>query len=84
MHILAYSGARYPNVPATLVIIDLSVSLASLTNPKSDTLARKSWSSSILEGFRSICPVMMKMKRKEKRMARTSVVMIAVMSKWKT
>lgn len=31
-----------------------------------------------------ICPVMMKMKRKEKRMARTSVVMIAVMSKWKT
>lgn len=38
----SYLGARYPNVPAIVVAINLSPSCASSTKPKSETFARKS------------------------------------------
>ena len=51
----AYSGARYPNVPASLVATDFSPSGASLTNPKSETFARKSSPKRMFEDLRSRC-----------------------------
>ncbi|KAK7843854.1 hypothetical protein CFP56_011867 [Quercus suber] len=50
----AYSGARYPKVPASLVSTENFPSGASRTSPKSDTLARISSPRRMFDGFRSL------------------------------
>lgn len=50
----AYSGARYPKVPAILVSMEPFPSGASRTSPKSETLALISSPRRMLEGFKSL------------------------------
>ncbi|WVZ06566.1 hypothetical protein V8G54_019912 [Vigna mungo] len=52
--VTAYSGAKYPKVPASLVTTDFSPSGASFTKPKSETFALKSSASKIFDGLRSL------------------------------
>ncbi|WVY95941.1 hypothetical protein V8G54_028092 [Vigna mungo] len=52
--VTAYSGAKYPNVPASLVTTDFLPSGASFTNPKSETFALKSSPSKIFDDLRSL------------------------------
>lgn len=52
--VLWYSGAQYPYVPITLEeTCELFPIGPSLANPKSDSLALKSWSSKMFEDFKS-------------------------------
>ncbi|KAG4400825.1 hypothetical protein GLYMA_07G135650v4 [Glycine max] len=53
--VLGNSGAKYPNVPTTLVVLGLAPCSYNLANPKSPSLPFSSKSSSTLLAFTSLC-----------------------------
>ncbi|WVZ17875.1 hypothetical protein V8G54_010857 [Vigna mungo] len=53
--VLGTSGAKYPNVPTTLVVLGLAPCSYNLANPKSPSLPFSSPSSSTLLAFTSLC-----------------------------